>query len=118
MVDERETRALRSYLGSRPELVTSRLALVEVARASALSNPHRDDMPARVDRLLSSCKLIDVSAPVLRDARRLASVAVGTLDAIHLASALRVEADELVAYDRHLLAAADAHGLRAASPGA
>jgi hypothetical protein len=43
---------------------------------------------------------------------------VRTLDAVHLASALRVEADELVAYDRRLLAAAAANGLEVTSPGA
>jgi predicted nucleic acid-binding protein len=90
---------------------------VEVSRASALSNPSRRDMPARVDRLLSSCTLVDVSAPVLRAARRLASPSVRTLDAIHLASALRVEADELVAYDLRLLEAARDQDMRVVSPG-
>jgi uncharacterized protein len=41
---------------------------------------------------------------------------VRTLDAIHLASALRIEADELLAYDRRLLAAASEHGLAVSSP--
>jgi predicted nucleic acid-binding protein len=42
---------------------------------------------------------------------------VRTLDAIHLASALHVDADELLAYDTRLLAAAAEHGLLVASPG-
>jgi uncharacterized protein len=62
--------------------------------------------------------LIDVTDGLLHVAAGLASRAVTTLDAIHLASALRIEADELVAYDRRLAAAAAAHRLAVASPGA
>jgi uncharacterized protein len=69
-----------------------------------------------VDELLSSCMLVGVSAQLLRSARRLSCASVRTLDAIHLASALRVEADELLAYDRRLLAAAGEQGLPTATP--
>ena len=40
-----------------------------------------------------------------------------TLDAIHLSTALYIEADELVTYDRRLLAAAEAQGVTAVAPG-
>jgi hypothetical protein len=43
---------------------------------------------------------------------------VRTLDAVHLASALRIEADALVACDRRLIAAAATRGLDVTSPGA
>lgn len=39
------------------------------------------------------------------------------VDAIHLASALRIDPDELLAYDRRLVAAAAERGLAVASPG-
>ena len=39
------------------------------------------------------------------------------LDAIHLATALYVDADEVVAYDRRLLDAAEEQGLSTAAPG-
>jgi predicted nucleic acid-binding protein len=68
------------------------------------------------DRLLSSCMLVAVSAQLLRAARRLASASVRTLDAIHLASALRIEADELLAYDHRLLAAAREQRLPIVTP--
>jgi predicted nucleic acid-binding protein len=42
---------------------------------------------------------------------------VRTLDAIHLASALLIDADELIAYDRRLAAAAAERGMVVASPG-
>jgi predicted nucleic acid-binding protein len=95
--------------------VTSRLASVEVPRATSLANPS-EDVQKEVDRLLSSCTLIAVSTQLLRSARKLTSVPVRTLDAIHLASALRVDADEMLAYDHRLLAAGDEHGLRTVSP--
>jgi uncharacterized protein len=47
----------------------------------------------------------------------LTSDSVRTLDAIHLASALRIQADEVLAYDRRLASAALARGLSVASPG-
>jgi predicted nucleic acid-binding protein len=61
--------------------------------------------------------LVDVTDALLRAAAGLASSSVRTLDAIHLASALRVEPDELVAYDRRLLAAGAENGLDVISPG-
>ncbi len=41
---------------------------------------------------------------------------VRTFDAIHRASALRIDADQLLAYDSRLLAAATEHGVTVASP--
>jgi uncharacterized protein len=60
--------------------------------------------------------LVAVSPQLLRAARELTSNTVRSLDAIHLATALRIEADELLAYDHRLLAAADEQGLQLASP--
>lgn len=90
--------------------------MVEVSRATALANPDQE-VREEVDKLLASCMLVAVSAQLLRSARNLTAATVRTLDAIHLASALRIEADELLAYDHRLLAAATEHGLTAASPG-
>jgi predicted nucleic acid-binding protein len=97
-------------------LATSRIALVEVPRATALANP-APEVQEEAERLLASCLLVDVTDGLLRVAAGLASATVRTLDAIHLASAVRVQADELVAYDRRLAAAAAERGLAVASPG-
>jgi len=70
-----------------------------------------------VYRLLDSMELIEIGHAVLARAAQPLPTALGTLDAIHLASALRVEADELVAYDARLLEAAREQGMRALSPG-
>jgi predicted nucleic acid-binding protein len=108
--------ALESHLAAGPNVVaTSQLAIVEVARACKLANPS-PEVALEADRLLSSCMLVSVSSQLLRAARELTSATVRSLDAIHLATALRIEADELLAYDQRLLAAAGERGLRLASP--
>jgi predicted nucleic acid-binding protein len=116
LIEEPETEALQAHLDSDAiVLATSQLAIVEVSRATGLANGS-GEVQEEVDRLMSSCTLVSVSAELLRAARRLASASVRTLDAIHLASALRIEADELLAYDRRLLAAASEHRLPVATP--
>jgi uncharacterized protein len=118
VIEESESVVLQRRIDEdRAVLATSRAATVEVARAALLANPSpavRDE----VDRLLASCLLVEVSVQLLRAARNIASGALRTLDAIHLASALRVEPDEMIAYDRRLLAAAREHGLAVGCPGA
>jgi uncharacterized protein len=117
VIEEPESAALERHLAGGPVLATSRIALVEVPRATALANPA---VAARreTERLLGSCMLIDVTDTLLRAASRLTSRAVRTLDAIHLASALRVQADEVVAYDGRLIVAAGECGFTVSHPGA
>ena len=116
VIDEPESDAMARYAADRP-LATSRIALVEVSRATNVANP-APEVRVATDLLLGSCMLVDLTDLLLRSAARLASESVRTLDAVHLASALRIEADAVVAYDRRLLAAAAANGLAVASPGA
>jgi uncharacterized protein len=115
VIAEPETGALRRHLGTDAVVATSRLALVEVPRATELASP-RTGATRTAEQMLSTCLLVDITDAVLRRAARLASRALRTLDAIHLASALRIEPDELIAYDRRLLDAAAEHGLAVASP--
>jgi len=115
IIEEEESAALERHLAHGPIIATSRISTVEVPRASALANPARE-IRVETDRLLASCMLVAVSTELLRAASQLTSASVRTLDAIHLASALRIEADELVAYDRRLLGAATEHGLAVATP--
>jgi predicted nucleic acid-binding protein len=116
VIEEPESRALERHLAGGPALATSRIAVVEVLRATAIANP-ADQVRGEAERLLASCWLVDVTDAVLRSAADVASATIRTLDAIHLVSAIRVAADELVAYDRRLLAAAYEHGLASAIPG-
>ena len=117
VIEEPESEALARHLEDGSVLATSRIALVEVPRATALANP-ATEVQEGVERLLASCMLINVTDGLLRAAAGLASRAVRTLDAIHLASALRIDPDEFVAYDRGLVRAAAERGLAVSNPGA
>jgi uncharacterized protein len=90
---------------------------VEVTRATSIANPS-PEARAETERLLGSCLLVDVSDGVLRAAARLTSREVRALDAVHLASAQRVEPDAMLVYDRRLRAAARSAGFLVAHPGA
>jgi len=61
---------------------------------------------------------VAITRPARRLGRALVSAGVRTLDAIHLASALIVDAREMLVYDLRLGEAAAAAGLVIASPGA
>jgi uncharacterized protein len=115
VVDEPESEALERYLqsGAIP-LISSRIAVVEVTRTATLSNPA---LRAEANALLATCLLVDVGAAILERAAELASARLRSLDAIHLASALDVEPDEMIVYDERLAEAASAVGLRTISPG-
>ncbi len=116
VIEEPESNELESHVADDVALATSRIALVEVPRATRLANP-AEEVQEETRRLLGSCLLVATGDRVLRSAAELTSREVRTLDAIHLATALYIDADELVAYDRRLLAAAATHRLRVASPG-
>jgi uncharacterized protein len=90
---------------------------VEVTRATSIANPS-PEARAETERLLTSCLLVDVSDGVLRAAARLTSREVRALDAVHLASAQRVEPDAMLVYDRRLRESARAAGFFVAHPGA
>lgn len=119
MIEEPESTALAAYLADAEllPLATSRVALVEVPRATSIASP-TDAVRERTEHLLRSCHLVNVSDGVLRAAARLASLEMRTLEAIHLASATRIDADEMVVYDRRLREAALAAGLSVSHPGA
>jgi uncharacterized protein len=108
---------LRKHLVRASVLASSHLASVEVMRAVRLANPTTEAHEKAKD-LLESCLLVEVSGAVLQEAADLASRTLRALDAIHLASALRIQPDELLTYDRRLRAAGVGSGLSVASPGA
>jgi uncharacterized protein len=116
VIEEDQSAELEKHLGNDAVIATSRLALVEVPRATKIANPS-EELEHETRRLLDACLLVDVTDRLLRSAASLASREVRTLDAIHLATALYIDPDELVAYDRRLLDAAEERGLPVAAPG-
>ena len=120
VVDEDHSSALVASLQSSAQhgdaQVSSSLAWVEVTRALRARLP--DDLAALElsDIALSGILEIPIDAEVVALARRLTPRTVRSLDAIHLASALLVDADVVVGYDQRLLAAARDLGLRPSSP--
>lgn len=72
----------------------------------------------RARQELDATELLDVDRELLETAVSWTSARVRSLDAIHLASALRVGAREMLVYDRRLAEAAAAAGLEVLSPGA
>lgn len=117
MIDEPESIALRAHIDeTRPSLTTSRIALVEVVRAVGIANPSVEAC-GDAERLVESCLLVDVTDAILRSAAQRASLTVRALDAIHLASAQRVEADAMLVYDARLSEAARGAGFTIVAPG-
>ncbi len=114
VIEEPETDALWDALEG-VTVAASAVARVEVTRAAACART-RADARRRAREVLDACLLVAVTDDVIAAATRLASPALRSLDAIHLASALRVEPDALVVYDVRLAAAAAAHGLPVLAP--
>lgn len=115
VIDEPESGALAAWLATVATMATSRLAVVEVERATRIANPGAG-VARDTRRVLESCLLVDVTREILREAAGLNSVRVRSLDAIHLATALRLNADALLCYDERLAAAARARGMGVVAP--
>lgn len=97
-------------------LVASSIAWIEVERALRRAMPGKVASDLAVGAL-SGVFEAAVDAPVVRLARQLDAPLLRTLDAIHVATALLVDADRLLAYDDRLITAARDHGLVVDTPG-
>lgn len=103
----------------RESLATSRLADYEVwIRIHGLQLANR--CTEEVTRLLGRLRHLELEAPILDRLREPLPAVVRTLDAIHLASALFLDAHagsiRLATYDRRLARAAEVCGLEAFEP--
>jgi uncharacterized protein len=115
LVDEAESEALAAYLDrtiEEQELVSSALLETELRRLATrleLEQSMVTDLLARVD-------LVDPPRSLFHEAGLLPGTHMRSLDALHLATALRVDSDTFVAYDTRLLDAARSVGLSVHSP--
>jgi predicted nucleic acid-binding protein len=113
VLDEPETAALQALVRGR-SLLTSRVAMVEVTKAVSRANPDAD--PGPVFALIA---FLELDADLAHVAGATGGMALRSLDAIHVASALRAAAEvgAFVTYDTRQAAAAAASGLRVEAPG-
>lgn len=110
--------AIDRYVESGAVLVSSTLAWVEVARAvRARFDARLDDIADDVDEALNGVAEHDVDREVVSLARRISPNALRSLDAIHVAAAMLLDADVVITYDDRMAEAARLNGLRVAAPG-
>ena len=116
--EEAESAALENWITRQDAKVgiCSSLVRVEVVRAVAADGP---EAVARARQIFNELSLIQLTYGLLDTAANLAAP-LRSLDAIHLASAMRLGSSlrAFVAYDRRLLAAAEQAGLPVVAPGA
>lgn len=135
-VEEAESDAVELAMGTLVRngsiAVSSSLAWVEVSRAiRSLVNIAADDgadggtdggandemVRLAIDGALAGVAEHLITPEVIGLAKRIAPTRLRTLDAIHLASAVMLDSDLVVAYDERLLDACRKNGLAVSSPG-
>lgn len=113
---ESETIALRQYcdrvVESGDVLLTAALTETELRRAAQRWNRPQESVTAILDRL----DVADMERAVFTAAGVLSGPHLRSLDALHVAAALYLNAEVLVSYDRRQIEAAAANGIRTVSP--
>jgi predicted nucleic acid-binding protein len=115
ILEEPDKEAIRRELAKFDRTVASRLLRVELGRVA-----RREDATEAADRILADVQLIPLDEDVLASAETISPTNVGTLDAIHLATAVRLakagELGALMTYDKRLAEGALEHGITVLSP--
>jgi predicted nucleic acid-binding protein len=115
LLEEPERTAIEQALDEFERAVSSSLLRIELRRLA-----FRRGMLGRVDALLAGVSLIGLDDGILADAETIRPPSVATLDAIHLATAVRLleaeKLDALMTYDKQLANGAREHGLTVLSP--
>jgi predicted nucleic acid-binding protein len=113
VIDEPESPTLLRWCHEAERVVTSRVGLVEARRAVA----RRDQDREHVNSILDRFEVFELDEEIGRRAGGLAPASMRTLDAIHVATALALEAvDAFVTYDDRQAEAARAVGLPVVRP--
>jgi uncharacterized protein len=115
LLDEPDKPAIERALATFTARTSSSLLRIELRRLGL-----RQGMLDRVDSLLSRISLLPLDQQILTAAETLTPSSVATLDAIHLATAVRLaedgKLDTLITYDKRLAEGARTHGLKVLSP--
>jgi len=116
--EEPESSAFAAYvdelLDDGDDFVSSALLVTEMGRLAERFGINR----ALVADVLDQVNIFTPDLSIYGDAGRLAGSDLRSLDALHLAQCLALDADLLASYDERQLAAARALGIRTISPGA
>jgi predicted nucleic acid-binding protein len=118
---EKETDALRAWRQGLPdevELLTSELAQLEITRTLRRAGIDHTRVPYYVSQAVKGTFLVDLTSTVLARAMAYPVPRLGSLDAIHLATAdpFRTELTAFVTYDQELARAAEDLGFPVAAP--
>lgn len=115
LLDEPDKQAIQRDLAKFGQCVASRLLCVELRRVGL-----RLELLDRANTLLADVSLIPIDERILTATETLTPPTVGTLDAIHLATAVRLsregKLDVLMTYDKRLTDGAREHGIAVLSP--
>ena len=115
LLGEPDSQAVLAALSRFDQHVASRLLRIELRRLAL-----RHDLLDHADRLLSAIALVPMDEATLEAAETVPPNGVATLDAIHLATALRLAADGLIdavlTHDTRLAEGARHHGLEVLAP--
>lgn len=114
VIIEAESERLKGYLHGLgdAEIMASALLETELRRAADANGAGQAEATA----VLDGVNLVEAPRAVFREAGLLRAPRLRSLDALHLATALRHDAHVLVSYDDRLLGAAALLGLATASP--
>lgn len=112
---EPETESLRTYFRERAMVpaASSELTLVELRRAALRRG--RETMES-VEDVLARVDTYPLTREVIARASSLNPVALRTLDALHVATALEIRATAVVTYDQRMMQACLANGLDSIAP--
>ena len=114
LVDEPESDALAGELrGKRPTLVACLLLETELRRVAAREPALTQQA---VSELLRGVDLYEMPPPLFAEAGLLPGADLRSLDALHLAAAIRLEVEAVVTYDVRMAEAATALGMTVLAP--
>ncbi|HWL02734.1 MAG TPA: type II toxin-antitoxin system VapC family toxin [Microbacteriaceae bacterium] len=114
IVDEAERDALRAFLERQVIPVSSDLLETELRRTANRVGIDQHHVTEVLDRI----NLTPIDRSLFRGAGLLPHPTLRSLDALHLAAALEVDAHAVVTYDERMAEAARALGLAVITPGA
>ena len=114
MVEEAESSALAERLDAEaPDLVACLLLEAELRRAAQRREAMTQSM---VSEFVEVVSLVEVPASLVREAGLLVGRTLRSLDALHLAAAVRLGVETVVTYDQRMAEAARELGLAVVAP--